>query len=909
MLRYLLVYLFCTSTVFANLPPSHARRSVTTSFGVLRGETISLDGSDLPAVTQFLGIPYGLSPTGQYRFGMAVSAAKWTNQPKDAFKNPSVCIQSGFNHQSETEALKVTSAQRFDFTHRILPFLKPEAEDCLYLNIYVPERLERNSANLMSALVIVHGGEFGAGNAFNGSVLAANGQIVVVTVNYRIDIYGFLGRCESNSCIGNAGMSDLVAALKMLSNILPAFGADSQSITLLGWGSGASLVSLLMASPITQPKNRLFKRAILLDGTALSPWAMTDQPQQYFMRIAQELQCINIKKAKDPQARQDLFQKHTAQLTRCLQEQSQLNVTSAARKIKAPTFMSAFAPIVDGQIVPNHPKFSFSPKFGALFRDIDLLVGTVTHPAHFLLPNTDLNEGVTVEKRDRILRTLVRNLFDYHRSEIFDGIINEYTDWESPKQKDSKTIRDSLLHALNDVLYVAPLIETLRAHSTDEAPKVSNTYFFVFGHETRAWSAEQPSSGLSGAFSDDHIAYILGYPLVANNEEHIYTRFNEFDAGISKVLMRYVSNFVKSGDPSKPQTMSTQSTVEDRYHGVPWPEYSQASRESYLEITDKPRVKNYYRNAQVGFWSQYVPKLNRGNKERSVQEEHHFLPDHFNRQTFYGVVRPYSSFHNEPFPPPPSPPTAFPKDIRKPSTTTTPPTAEKTTSEVETKKTENVEASLSTTWPYFAIVFLALIVINACCCIAFFRKYLDSKQGSKKPVHYQSYMSHAPTADLAYNISSTPLNQQSFLPTTALITNPTEPTPGTAPQSRHASLNETSRTSSFAFEASLNSLRQQHLPQYHQMSGFTTAASTVTSPTTPHAPLFNGFNAEQEPLLAASSKSSTPAAIRSGISPTCPRHGRAAQLLANSSRANSIGSTLAVNHNNNNSTTLEEVQV
>jgi hypothetical protein len=45
-----------------------------------------------------------------------------------------------------------------------------------------------------------------------------------------------------------------------------------------------------MASPITQPKNRLFKRAILLDGTALSPWAMTDHPQQYFMRIAQELE-------------------------------------------------------------------------------------------------------------------------------------------------------------------------------------------------------------------------------------------------------------------------------------------------------------------------------------------------------------------------------------------------------------------------------------------------------------------------------------------------------------------------------------------------------------------------------------------------------------------------------------------
>jgi carboxylesterase type B len=85
---------------------------------------------------------------------------------------------------------------------------------------------------------------------------------------------GFLGRCEASSCTGNAGISDLVAALKMLSNILPAFGADPQLITLLGDRSGASLVSLLMSSPMTQPKSRLFKRAILLDGTALSPGSL-----------------------------------------------------------------------------------------------------------------------------------------------------------------------------------------------------------------------------------------------------------------------------------------------------------------------------------------------------------------------------------------------------------------------------------------------------------------------------------------------------------------------------------------------------------------------------------------------------------------------------------------------------------
>lgn len=121
------------------------------------------------------------------------------------------------------------------------------------------------------------------------------------------------------------------------------------------------------------------------------------------------------------------------QILQCLQFHSQQNVTAAAQKIKPPSFLPSFAPIVDGQIVPNSPKFLFSPKFGALFRDIDLMVGHSSNPAHHLLPNLDLLEGISVEKRDRVLRTLVRNLFDYHRTEIFESIVNEYTDYDNPK--------------------------------------------------------------------------------------------------------------------------------------------------------------------------------------------------------------------------------------------------------------------------------------------------------------------------------------------------------------------------------------------------------------------------------------------------------------------------------------------
>lgn len=78
----------------------------------------------------------------------------------------------------------------------------------------------------------------------------------------------------------------LVSLFSIFIEVIPC---SRSSIPFSGWGSGASLVSLLMASPITNPKERLFKRAILLDGTALSPWAMSEDPQGAFLDLAAKL--------------------------------------------------------------------------------------------------------------------------------------------------------------------------------------------------------------------------------------------------------------------------------------------------------------------------------------------------------------------------------------------------------------------------------------------------------------------------------------------------------------------------------------------------------------------------------------------------------------------------------------------
>jgi neuroligin len=146
----------------------------------------------------------------------------------------------------------------------------------------------------------------------------------------------------------------------------------------------------------------------------------------------------------------------------------------------------------------------------------------------------------------------VRNLFDFHRKEIFDAIVNEYTDWENPHDH-PKTIRNGVLDALSDALYTAPLLETARLHAGEDGNKQSNTFVYVFAHETRSWDRGDSATRIRGAITGEDLPYILGYPLwnKRDADDFLYpSQFSSEDSAMSRVMMRYVSNFVKSGSVS-----------------------------------------------------------------------------------------------------------------------------------------------------------------------------------------------------------------------------------------------------------------------------------------------------------------------------------------------------------------------
>jgi para-nitrobenzyl esterase len=203
----------------------------------------------------FKGIPYAAPPVGELRWKPPQPVQAWDGVRSVAEWGPR-CMQS--NRLGDIDPLN----KRMD-------------EDCLYLNVWTPAK---SGSVGLPVMVWIHGGSNlnGAGSQpeYDGGHLASKG-VVVVTINYRLDVFGFLAHPEltkesGTGSSGNYGLLDQIAALKWVQKNIQAFGGDPGRVTIFGESAGAFNVSLLMASPLA---NALFARAIGESGGALTPSA------------------------------------------------------------------------------------------------------------------------------------------------------------------------------------------------------------------------------------------------------------------------------------------------------------------------------------------------------------------------------------------------------------------------------------------------------------------------------------------------------------------------------------------------------------------------------------------------------------------------------------------------------------
>ncbi|MYM70902.1 carboxylesterase family protein [Duganella sp. FT134W] len=235
-------------------------------------------GTRADGLHTYLGIPYAAPPVGALRWRAPQPVAPWQGV-KDASHYAAACAQTA------------------DWiTH-------PKSEDCLYLNVWSPAK--HATTVRLPVIVWIHGGGYYGGTAaqplYNGSRLARHGA-VVVTLNYRLGIFGFFAHPELSAespdrASGNQGILDQIAALRWVKANIARFGGDPQRVTIVGESAGGESVALLVASPLA---HGLFQRAIAESGNDALPLDASEN--QRFTRQAAEAEGAAIGQLADLRA-------------------------------------------------------------------------------------------------------------------------------------------------------------------------------------------------------------------------------------------------------------------------------------------------------------------------------------------------------------------------------------------------------------------------------------------------------------------------------------------------------------------------------------------------------------------------------------------------------------------------------
>uniref|UniRef100_A0A8C8JPB7 Carboxylesterase type B domain-containing protein n=1 Tax=Oncorhynchus tshawytscha TaxID=74940 RepID=A0A8C8JPB7_ONCTS len=594
--RVLLMWMLCSYWQFTVATSQNFNPTVNTQFGKLRGLRVAVPGEVLKPIDQYLGVPYAAPPIGEKRFMPPEQPSSWSGI-KNATHFTPVCPQNIRNTVPEI-MMPIWFTYNLD---TVANYIQDQNEDCLYLNIYVPtEDGEWNGSKgqsmftrkwlILSAdirdtearpvMVYIHGGSYmeGTGNMIDGSVLASYGNVIVITLNYRVGVLGFLSTGDQ-AAKGNYGLLDQIQALRWISKNIGYFGGDPGRITVFGSGIGASCVSLLTLSHHSEG---LFHRAIIQSGSALSSWAVNYQPVKYTRMLAERVGCNVL---------------DTLDMVSCLQKKSARELVE--QDIQPARYHVAFGPVIDGDVIPDDPEILMEQ---GEFLNYDIMLGVNQGEGLRFVENVvDLEDGVSGSDFDFAVSDFVDSLYGYPEGKdtLRETIKFMYTDWADRDNPDTR--RKTLVALFTDHQWVEPSVVTADLHARYGSP----TYFYAFYHHCQSLMKPVWSDSAHG----DEVPYVFGIPMVGATDL-FPCNFSRNDIMLSAVVMTYWTNFAKSGDPNKPVPQDTKfiHTKANRFEEVAWSKYNPHDQ-LYLHIGLKPRIRDHYRATKVAFWKHLVPHL------------------------------------------------------------------------------------------------------------------------------------------------------------------------------------------------------------------------------------------------------------------------------------------------------------
>nr|XP_039260063.1 cAMP-regulated D2 protein-like isoform X1 [Styela clava] len=521
---------------------------------VAEGKQGIIVGLASPEAGIFQGIPFSHPPTGQFRWK---KPQPLTTFSKDIWN--ATYVRPGCPQTCTYKSKKYTCPDETN-------------EDCLYLNVWVPQKIlevvatsdlhlgkhytipdkyQKGDEESLAVMVYLHGGNFmtGAGSArlYDGRFIADQGNVIVVSTNFRLGALGFLVQGDGeDAALGNYGIWDQIAALKWIQENIKFFGGNPKKITLFGQSSGAESVAVLMTSPDAKD---LFHRAIMSSNPMSVPLRDVANARQYGAKFAEALGCL-------PDNMTCIRSADTSEIIKASQVQG-WSLFGGGRKLLA---LQPWGPVIDGKFLMESPLEAFKNK---RTMKIPVIIGGTVDEGMFFVPE--------------VFKTPVANfIYQFTIGTVMPSATSQVLKEYPACSEQSCDNRFAIGKIITDYAFLCPERATLFHTRYD-------SWFYIFNESLpihELWDTD---------FCFDRVCHCADLPFIFNTVGLSDYKFDNKEQMLAKRIVYFWTNFAKYGNPNgEGEFQNTSGQREEgtygEYSAAYWPRFTEQSFGAYSAI-------------------------------------------------------------------------------------------------------------------------------------------------------------------------------------------------------------------------------------------------------------------------------------------------------------------------------------